>query len=109
MNTDVCNILFIQQTHFKCSTVYSSSLQAVQKYKDTLQARKSISSQHASFPSTLTSHSETKSFSELALGIPGIYWIQTVYAVIFLRGKYYFHMASLLVEVLYIHSTMISL
>lgn len=72
MNTDVCNILFIQQTHFKCSTVYSSSLQAVQKYKDTLQARKSISSQHASFPSTLMSHSETKSFSELALGIPGI-------------------------------------
>lgn len=44
MNADVCNILFIQQTHFKCSAVYSISLQVVQKYKDVPQARKSISS-----------------------------------------------------------------
>lgn len=41
MNADVCNILFIQQTHFKCSAVYSISfLRAVQKYKGMLQARK---------------------------------------------------------------------
>ncbi len=49
MKADVCNILFIQRTHFKSSAVYSISLQVVEKYKDMLRARKSISSQHASF------------------------------------------------------------
>lgn len=72
MNADVCNILFIQHTRFKCSSVCSIPLQVVQKYKDTLQARKSISSEHASFPSTVRSNSVTKSFSDLVLQVPGI-------------------------------------
>lgn len=67
MNTDVCNILFIQRINFKCSTVYSISLQVVQKYKDVLRGRKSISSLHASFDSTIRRNSDTKGFSGLML------------------------------------------
>lgn len=36
MNADVCDILFIQQTHFKCRALCRISLQAVEKYKDML-------------------------------------------------------------------------
>lgn len=53
MNAGVCNLLFIQQTHFRRCAVYSISLQVVLRYEDVLQAKKR---KHFIIPSEFSLH-----------------------------------------------------